>query len=60
MIAGRPLFTQCGMHGARGIALAEKIDIPVVTHIKLAAAFPTDHRLHATPPRETDCRERRS
>jgi thiamine pyrophosphate-dependent acetolactate synthase large subunit-like protein len=32
------------------IALAEKLDLPVLTHIKLAAAFPTDHRLHAAPP----------
>ena len=24
--------------------------MPVLTHIKLAAAFPTDHRLHAAPP----------
>ena len=32
------------------IALAEKLNMPVLTHIKLAAAFPTDHRLHAAPP----------
>ena len=32
------------------IALAEKLNIPVLTHVKLAAAFPTDHRLHAAPP----------
>ena len=32
------------------IALAEKLNIPVLTHIKLGAAFPTDHRLHAAPP----------
>jgi thiamine pyrophosphate-dependent acetolactate synthase large subunit-like protein len=32
------------------IALAEKLNIPVLTHIKLAAAFPTDHLLHAAPP----------
>jgi len=32
------------------VALAEKLNIPVLTHIKLAAAFPTDHRLHAAPP----------
>ena len=32
------------------IALAEKLNIPVLTHIKLAAAFPTDHPLHAGPP----------
>ncbi|MBI3918559.1 MAG: thiamine pyrophosphate-binding protein [Betaproteobacteria bacterium] len=32
------------------IALAEKLNAPVLTNIKLAAAFPTDHRLHAAPP----------
>jgi thiamine pyrophosphate-dependent acetolactate synthase large subunit-like protein len=32
------------------IALAEKLNAPVVTNIKLAAAFPTDHRLHAATP----------
>ncbi len=32
------------------VALAEKLNARVLTHIKLAAAFPTDHRLHAGPP----------
>ena len=32
------------------IRLAEKLNVPVLTHIKLAAAFPTDHPLHAAPP----------
>lgn len=32
------------------IALAEKLDMRVLTQIKLAASFPTDHRLHAAPP----------
>jgi thiamine pyrophosphate-dependent acetolactate synthase large subunit-like protein len=32
------------------IALAEKLEAPVLTNIKLAAAFPTDHRLHAAAP----------
>ncbi len=32
------------------VALAEKLNAPVLTHIKLAAAFPTDHPLHPTPP----------
>ncbi len=32
------------------IALAEKLNAPVITNIKLAAAFPTDHPLHAAPP----------
>lgn len=32
------------------IALAEKLNVPVLTNLKVAAAFPTDHRLHAAPP----------
>ena len=32
------------------IALAEKLNAPVITNIKSAAAFPTDHRLHAATP----------
>jgi thiamine pyrophosphate-dependent acetolactate synthase large subunit-like protein len=32
------------------VALAEKLNMRVLTNIKLAAAFPTDHRLHAAPP----------
>ena len=32
------------------VALAEKLNAPVCTNVKLAAAFPTDHRLHAAPP----------
>ncbi len=32
------------------IALAEKLNAPVCTNIKLAAAFPTDHPLHAAAP----------
>jgi thiamine pyrophosphate-dependent acetolactate synthase large subunit-like protein len=32
------------------VSLAEKLGMPVLTHIKLAAAFPTDHPLHAAPP----------
>ncbi|MGZ8209931.1 MAG: thiamine pyrophosphate-binding protein [Burkholderiales bacterium] len=32
------------------VALAEKLNVPVLTNIKVAAAFPTDHRLHAAPP----------
>jgi thiamine pyrophosphate-dependent acetolactate synthase large subunit-like protein len=31
------------------VALAEKLNAPVLTSIKLAAAFPTDHRLHPVP-----------
>lgn len=32
------------------VALAEKLNAPVCSNIKLAAAFPTDHRLHAAAP----------
>jgi len=35
------------------VALAEKLNAPVLTSIKLAAAFPTDHRLHPVPPFQT-------
>jgi thiamine pyrophosphate-dependent acetolactate synthase large subunit-like protein len=34
----------------RRVALAEKLNAPVLTSIKLAASFPTDHRLHPVPP----------
>ena len=40
-----------GLEGWRArVALAEKLNAPVLTSIKVAAAFPTDHRLHAAPP----------
>jgi thiamine pyrophosphate-dependent acetolactate synthase large subunit-like protein len=32
------------------VALAEKLNMHVLTNIKLAASFPTDHRLHPVPP----------
>ncbi|HLF38287.1 MAG TPA: thiamine pyrophosphate-dependent enzyme, partial [Burkholderiales bacterium] len=32
------------------VALAEKLNLRVLTNLKIAAAFPTDHRLHAAPP----------
>jgi len=32
------------------VALAEKLNMRVLTNIKLAASFPTDHRLHPIPP----------
>ena len=32
------------------VALAEKLNARVFTHMKLGAAFPTDHPLHAAPP----------
>jgi len=32
------------------VALAEKLNAPVLSNLKVAAAFPTDHRLHIVPP----------
>jgi thiamine pyrophosphate-dependent acetolactate synthase large subunit-like protein len=32
------------------VALAEKLNLRVLQNLKVAAAFPTDHRLHAAPP----------
>ncbi len=32
------------------VALAEKLNVPVLSNLKVAAAFPTDHRLHLVPP----------
>jgi thiamine pyrophosphate-dependent acetolactate synthase large subunit-like protein len=32
------------------VALAERLDAPVLTHLRFAAAFPTDHRLHPVWP----------
>jgi len=32
------------------MALAEKLNLRALTNMKVAAAFPTDHRLHAAPP----------
>jgi thiamine pyrophosphate-dependent acetolactate synthase large subunit-like protein len=37
-------------HWQARIALAEKLQAKVFTDIKTAAAFPTDHPLHAAPP----------
>ncbi len=48
ILAGR---ASRGMTGWKErIALAEKLDAPVLSSIKLAAAFPTTHRLHPIPP----------
>jgi thiamine pyrophosphate-dependent acetolactate synthase large subunit-like protein len=48
ILAGR---ASRGMQGwNERIALAEKLDAPVLSSIKLAAAFPTTHRLHPIPP----------
>jgi thiamine pyrophosphate-dependent acetolactate synthase large subunit-like protein len=35
------------------VALAETLDAKVITELKLGAAFPTDHPLHAGPPGST-------
>ncbi|MBI1964764.1 MAG: thiamine pyrophosphate-binding protein [Betaproteobacteria bacterium] len=48
MLAGRCSRSLEGWNAR--VALAERLNLPVLTHIKLAAAFPTDHRLHAAPP----------
>lgn len=48
MLAGRCSRSIDGWNAR--IALAEKLNMRVLTHIKLAAAFPTDHPLHAAPP----------
>ena len=32
------------------VEFAERLDAPVITDLKVAAAFPTDHPLHAGPP----------
>ncbi|HEY8153990.1 MAG TPA: thiamine pyrophosphate-dependent enzyme [Myxococcota bacterium] len=32
------------------VALAERLGAPVMTHLRFAAAFPTDHRLHPVSP----------
>ena len=48
ILAGRCSRSEAGWNAR--IALAEKLNAPVCTNIKLAAAFPTDHRLHAAAP----------
>jgi thiamine pyrophosphate-dependent acetolactate synthase large subunit-like protein len=48
ILAGRCSRSEAGWKAR--IALAEKLNAPVFTFVKLAAAFPTDHRLHAAPP----------
>ena len=32
------------------VQLAEKLNMPVLTQLRLGAAFPTEHRLHVAPP----------
>ena len=48
ILAGRCSRSETGWN--ERVALAEKLNAPVCTNAKLAAAFPTDHRLHAAPP----------
>jgi thiamine pyrophosphate-dependent acetolactate synthase large subunit-like protein len=48
MLAGRCLRSLEGWN--QRVALAEKLNMRVLTNMKLAAAFPTDHRLHISPP----------
>jgi len=48
MLAGRCLRNLDGWNAR--VALAEKLNMRVLTNMKVAAAFPTDHRLHASPP----------
>ncbi len=48
ILAGRASRSESGWK--QRIALAEKLQARVLTDIKLGAAFPTDHPLHAAPP----------
>jgi thiamine pyrophosphate-dependent acetolactate synthase large subunit-like protein len=48
ILAGRVSRSEAGWE--QRVALAEKIQARVFTDIKLGAAFPTDHPLHAAPP----------
>jgi thiamine pyrophosphate-dependent acetolactate synthase large subunit-like protein len=48
ILAGRVSRSESGWK--ERIALAEKLQARVFTDIKIAAAFPTDHPLHAAPP----------
>jgi thiamine pyrophosphate-dependent acetolactate synthase large subunit-like protein len=48
MLAGR---SSRGLEAWKArVALAEKLNVPVLTNLKVAAAFPTNHRLHLVPP----------
>ncbi len=48
ILAGRVSRSEAGWRAR--VALAEKLQARVFTDIKTAAAFPTDHPLHAAPP----------
>ena len=48
ILAGRVSRSEAGWHDR--IALAELLKSPVLTDLKVAAAFPTRHPLHVVPP----------
>jgi thiamine pyrophosphate-dependent acetolactate synthase large subunit-like protein len=48
MLAGRVSRSLDGWNAR--VALAERLQMESVSHIKLAASFPTDHPLHVGPP----------
>ena len=48
ILAGRTSRSLDGWNAR--VALAEKLNAPVLSNLKVAAAFPTDHRLHVVPP----------
>ncbi len=48
ILAGR--VSRAAADWERRVALAERLDAPVLTDLKVGAAFPTTHRLHAEPP----------
>jgi len=48
ILAGRASRSESGWR--QRVALAEKLQARVLTDLKMAAAFPTDHLLHAAPP----------
>jgi thiamine pyrophosphate-dependent acetolactate synthase large subunit-like protein len=48
ILAGR--FSRSLEGWRQRVALAEKLQARVITDLKMAAAFPTDHPLHAGPP----------
>jgi thiamine pyrophosphate-dependent acetolactate synthase large subunit-like protein len=48
LLIGRASRSESSWHAR--VALAEKLQARVLTDIKCAAAFPTDHPLHAAPP----------
>jgi len=48
MLAGRCTRSVEGWNAR--VALAEKLNMRVLSNLKIACAFPTDHRLHAAPP----------